>query len=346
MTEGSLPGLDYVAGYDGQAKCSLCDRGGVPLLSRKGGHVALCESCTHLAYLAWGSLPGEALPDLPVSSRRVSTVAVLVARRRVVRRLDAPAGAPEGEQLTKAASELSSSYEFLLERLPGGIFQPPAATCTGDVTKAALDALSSVGASSWPALLESLYVGYTPRGRLMSVALATGWSGGPEVEQACEWRPWPPSRHAGAMGGFYQGVEAAWPLRTHKHSSQQERGEVSVRMREAARKYVELQAALRAGPTTDASMLAAYRSAMTEDEVAVAKLVRKAAEEEEEVARLATRPASTTTALVVPTPAAQGDDGPEDGDEVAGEDGAEGGEDGGGAAKVVAKKVPEPGFAR
>ena len=63
MTEGSLPGLDYVTSHDGQAKCSLCDAA-APAPVQEGGHVAFCESCTHLAYLAWGSLPGEALPDL------------------------------------------------------------------------------------------------------------------------------------------------------------------------------------------------------------------------------------------------------------------------------------------
>ena len=339
MVEGSLPGLDYVLVHDGRAECSLCGRGDCPLLSRKGGSVATCESCSHLAYLAWRRLPGEALPDLPESSRRVSTVAVLVARRRLVRKLDAPAGASEEERLTKAASELSSSYEFLLERLPGGVSQFPAATCEGDVVKAASDALALVDASSWPALLETLYVGYTPRGRLMSVVLALGWYGEPE-KQSCEWRPWPPSRHAGAMGGFYQGVEAAWPLRTHKHSCQQEREELSVRMREVACKYVELQAALRADPATDASMLAVYRSAMTDDEVAVAKLVRKAAEEAREAESLAARPAPTSPAPATATPAALGDE------DLGGGDEAAGGEETPGTKSEKLAKVPEPGFAR
>jgi hypothetical protein len=308
-------------------------------LFKRGSRVALCESCSHLAYLAWRRFSGEALPDLPESFRRISTVAVVVARRRLVRKLDAPAGAPEGEQLTKAPREFSSSYEFLLERLPGGLFHFPAAACTGDVTKAALDALASVDVSSWPALLEKLYVGYTPRGRLVSVVLATGWSGEPEA-QSCDWRPWPPSRHAGAMSGFYQGVEAAWPLRTHKHSHQQEREELSVRMREVACKYVELQAALRADSAADASMLAVYRSAMTEDELVVAKLVRKAAEEAREAELLAARP-------VPVAPVSKKADDVDPGDE----DSAEGDEEAGGGEVPRAKdeepaKVPEPGFAR
>lgn len=342
--EGSLPGLDYVISQDEQAKCSLCGRCG-PLLFRNGGHVAICEPCVHLAYLAWRHLQGEALPDLPEFARRVSTVAVLVARRRLVRRLDVSPGESGG--VGKAPSVLSSSYEFLLERHPGGVFLPPTAICSGgDVPKTALDALASVGASSWPALLETLYVGYTPRGRLMSVVLTTGWSGGPEVERACEWRPWPLSSHAGSMDGFYQGVEAAWPLRTHKHSNQQEREELSVRMREAARKYVELQAALRAGDTTDSSMLAAYRSAMDDDEVAVAKLVRQAAEKKKEAELLAAHPAPAPAVLAAPPPVAPGGGDSAGDDEAAGGEGEVGGEVGSGGTKVVAKKVPEPGFAR
>ena len=337
LREGSLPGLDYVVGHDEHARCSLCGRGDAPLLFRKGGCIAICELCSHLSYLAWRRLAGEALPDLPESSRRVSTVAVLVARRRLVRRVDAPPDAPEAERVTRAPAELSSSYEFLLERHPDGEFLPPAAACgDGDVVGAALDALESVGASSWRCLLENLYVGYTPRGRLAAVVLATGWWGGESVERACEWRAWPPSRHAGAMSGFYQGVEAAWPLRTHKHSCQEEREELSVRMREAARMYVELQAALRSGTTADASMLVVYRSAMSDDEVAVAALVKKAAEKEREAESLARPPAPASPPLAAGDP---GDSPSED------DGGEEGGEDAG-AGGEVAGKPPEPGFAR
>ena len=338
MREGSLPGLDYVVGHVEHARCSLCGRGDAPLLFRKGGCIAICELCSHLSYLAWRRLAGEALPDLPESSRRVSTVAVLVARRRLVPRLDAPPDAPEAEKMTRAPAELSSSYEFLLERHPGGEYLFPAALCgsDADVAGAALEALELVGASSWRCLLETLYVGYTPRGRLLAVVLATGWWGGESVERACEWKNWPPSRHAGAMGGFYQGVEAAWPLRTHKHSNQKEREELSVRMREAARKYVELQAALRDGTTTDASMLAAYRSAMSDDEVAVAASIKKAAEKKREAESLARPPATAAPVPVTGDPG--GSPGEDDGGEEGGEDAGEGGE--------VAGEPPEPGFAR
>ena len=143
------------------------------------------------------------------------------------------------------------------------------------------------------------------------------------------------------MGGFYQGVEAAWPLRTHKHSSQQEREELSVRMREAARKYVELQAALRAGDTTDASMLAAYRSAMDDDEVAVAKLVRKAAEKKKEAELLAAHPAPAPAVLAAPPPVPRGTTAGRR-RRGAGEDGEVGGEAGAGRLRWSPRRSRNP----
>jgi hypothetical protein len=55
---------------------------------------------------------------------------------------------------------------------------------------------------------------------------------------------------------------------------------VTVPMREVARRFVELQSAVGAGGDVDSSMLSAYRSAMTADELAVAELVGKFEEEE------------------------------------------------------------------
>ena len=245
--------------------------------------VGICEPCTLAAHWSWRQRAGEVPPGFPEEDlSRVSTVYALVVRRKEVPRLDAGPG--DDEQVVRAPAELNSSWEFLLVDGGDGIFNPPSISLDEqpdlrDLSRSALSALSKSGLLSWPALAEPLFTGYSPRGRLVSVALIRGWADLPASGQSpLAWRSWPLSAHTGPMAGFWKALETVWSLRLHKHCVVEDSGELCVQLREAACRYIELQIALRSRKTLDSSMSAIYRSAMSVDEQAVDRLIQLAEE--------------------------------------------------------------------
>jgi hypothetical protein len=259
--------------------CSLC-REVDSVLSFTGaaeegaGDTFLCEHCSASAGMAWRRALGDVPPGFPEANvKRITSVEVLVARRR---RVPDPLG---GQSQAAEPRTWPSAYEFLTVAVPGdGSSHLPSLPLTSgsSVRDGACRVLDSVGLCSWPALCETFYTGYTPRGRLTAVVLARGYAVRDLPTYSLgAWRPWPLPAHAGKMAGFYEFMEAAWPLRLYRHCVPDDRlpVEVSVLMREVARKFVDLQSAVGAGAEVDSSMLAAYRSAMTADELAVAELV-------------------------------------------------------------------------
>ena len=245
--------------------------------------VGICEPCTLAAHWSWRQRSGEIPPGFPEEDlKRVSTVFALVARRKEVPRLDAGSG--DGEPVVRAPAELNSSWEFLLVDKGDGLFSPPSISLDEqpdlrDLPRSALSALSRSGLVSWPALAEPLFTGYSPRGRLVSVVLIRGWADLPSSGQSpLSWRSWPLSAHAGPMAGFWRALETVWSLRLHKHCVIEDNGELCVQLREAACRYIELQIALRSRKTSDSSMAAIYRTAMSVDELAVDRLIQLAEE--------------------------------------------------------------------
>ena len=243
----------------------------------------ICEPCTLAAHWSWRQRSGEIPPGFPEEDlRRVSTVFALVARRKEVPRLDAGSG--DGEPMVRAPAELNSSWEFLLADRGDGTLSPPSISLDEqpdlrDIPRAALSALSKSGLVSWPALAEPLFTGYSPRGRLVSVVLIRGWADLPSSGQSpLSWRSWPLSAHTGPMAGFWRSLETVWSLRLHKHCVVEDNGELCVQLREAACRYIELQIALRSRKTSDSSMAANYRTAMSVDELAVDRLIQLAEE--------------------------------------------------------------------
>jgi hypothetical protein len=188
----------------------------------------------------------------------------------------------------RAPAELNSSWEFLLADRGDGTFSPPSISLDEqpdlrDLSRSALAALSNSGLVSWPALAEPLFTGYSPRGRLVSVVLIRGWadlpaSHAPLSPVRMSWRSWPLSAHTGPMAGFWKALETVWSLRLHKHCVVEDNGELCVQLREAACRYIELQIALRSRKSSDASMAAVYKSAMSVDELAVDRLIQLAEE--------------------------------------------------------------------
>ena len=289
---GSFPGFEYAIERRPGMSCLICHATDRALLFRKDDPPGVqlfgfCEPCTLASHWAWRQLAGEIPPGFPREDLgRVSTVFALVARRREVPRLDAAPG--DEEQSVRAPAELNSSWEFLLAADGDGTFAPPSISLAQqpdlrDLSRSALAALSNCGLSSWPALAEPLFTGYSPRGRLVSVVLIRGWadlpaSHSPLMPAKMAWRSWPLSSHTGPMAGFWKAMETVWSLRLHKHCVIEDSGELCVRLREAACRYIELQIALRAGKDSDSSMIPIYKASMSVDELAAERLIQLAEE--------------------------------------------------------------------
>jgi hypothetical protein len=287
--EGSLPGFEYSIDRRTGMSCLICKASDRAMLFGRSDLLinqpfGICEPCTLAAHWAWRQRSGEIPPGFPEEDlKKVSTVFTLIARRREVPRLDAASG--DDEQIVRAPAELNSSWEFLLVDKGDGIFGPPSVSSDSqpdlrDLSQAALAALSGVGLVSWPALAEPLFTGYTPRGRLVSAVLIRGWADhlASTDHPARSWKAWPLSVHTGPMAGFWRALETVWSLRLHKHCVVEDSGEMCVQMRDVACRYIELQAALRTGKTSDASMSAIYRSSMNVDELAAWRLIELAEE--------------------------------------------------------------------
>jgi hypothetical protein len=283
MKSGIVSGFEYVLDAPLGGECLLCRATDRPLLMRKGdlSAIGLCETCTGTAGWAWRQLVGEAPPLISAETiAQIKTVYVLIASRKQVPRADASESVPEAERWIKAPVELTSSYQFLcIPRLDGSVssFDLPNAQVPSvmkrhpigmnpRVVEGALDALEAVGLVSWAPVLEILYVGYGPRGRLVAVVLARGWAFADAMRPSHSWISWPLADHTGSMSGFYRSLETVLDLRLYKHCSIGEPEDLCVRMREAARRYVELQAQIRAKKETDPSMIVAYQAAMNADE--------------------------------------------------------------------------------
>ena len=274
--------------------CAICRSTGRAFLFRKGEtDVGICEPCSGLAGWAWRQLAGEVSPGFnEEAASHVSRVYVLIARRKMVLKMDAPPGIPEAERKIPAPAEVDSSYEFLLSEQPDGSLDLPSAAVSHlSPVAAAMRALADVELISWDPLLEPLYTAYSPRGRLVEVVLARGWGERPShAGEAMHWRPWPLSSHTGAMAGFWRSLEPVWRLRLYKHCSVGEPGELCVLLRKAAREFIELQEAVRRDPSADTTFMYALQACMSADEIAIARMIQSAAKRAADEKALAVRP--------------------------------------------------------
>lgn len=330
-----------------RGECSLC--GEVDSVLTTGAGVSLCERCTMAAGIAWRKVLGEVPPGFPEGeASRVDLVQVLVASRvRLSGTGLGPRPQPDGQ--VASPREVPSSYTFLTVEGPGGGYRvlPSVLVAPGQsVRGAACRALCQVGITTWPALCETLNVGYSQRGRLVATVLTRGYAvglvppAGPGPAQASEWRRWPLTSHAGKAAGSYAFMESAWPLRLYRHCVPGDRlpSEVSVELREVGRQFLNLQSAVDAGGDVDSSMLAVYRAAMSPDEVAVAEIVSKFDAEERRRSSGRLLPAATVAEESVESP------GPSGGESHPGGEGEYYDEDT--ADSGLGLDDPEPGFAR
>ena len=219
MANGSMFRFECSIDFHPGMTCLICGATDRSLLFRQGesviGGVGICELCSQAAHWSWRQRAGEIPPGFSEEDlRRVSTVFALIARRKEVPRLDAVPG--DEDQVVHAPAELNSSWEFLLAAEGDGTFAPPSISLSQspdlrDQPRSALVALGNVGLSTWPALAEPLFTGYSPRGRLVSVVLIRGWaellpSHAPLKQASMSWKPWPLSAHTGPMAGFWRAM--------------------------------------------------------------------------------------------------------------------------------------------
>jgi hypothetical protein len=238
----------------------------------------ICEPCAVFAYWKWRDEPAEVPPGFDVdSSKRVTRVHVLVPR------LVTPK-TPE-EKLSPFAVE---SYECLMVAskdhfdLPGLINNSNALPDTA----AAKTVLAQIGIVSWVPFLETLYRGYTPRGHLVSVVLATAWALDVGVKSPRgSWRKLPVRTYVDpGLTGFYEALTEVLQLRMFKyqHQSTSIDRPFSIQVRKGAAEYLQTKHDLREvrdnpekAANIDISMMPLLRKAMSLDEQWVDRVVAK-----------------------------------------------------------------------
>ncbi len=353
VENGTILGLSWQVE---SGRCVSCGRKEPVVVVAGNRDATVCEACSSLFGLVWKRVLGEVLPGFPEEFlSRVSSVSVLVARRKVV------PGSEALGQVVHEPRQLPSAYEFLMvpDMTVDETFVLPTCPISPgmSIIEGASKALEHVNLQSWPVLLETFHVGYTPRGRLAAVVLARGYAQSAVPKEGYSnrpmgiWKSWPLLDHVGNMAGFWRFMETAWPLRLYRHCVPEDKRpeEISVNLREVGRRYVELMLAslgpADAGSGSDAevdtSMLLAYRAVMTHDELAIAELVKADAESCRSRKRLPEIPEDGETADAGDGSPDGGmfDDGDKGDDEGGGDDGEDGEED-------SDEEQPEPGFAR
>jgi hypothetical protein len=299
--EFAASGFSYAVGFFPEMICVLCHGKGKSFLYRKdelgsSRPLGICEPCSNLSYWTWRQIAGEVSPGSSMEDNCISRIYVILTRRRRVPTEDALSDAPEGEHTIAAPSELCTSWEFMFVEQPDGSLDLPSVSGLSlwngkHVSVAALRALDDIGLTSWPSLMEPLYSSYTPRGHLVHVVLARGCAAKSSKSLTSEsrgcpsWHVWPISAYTGGMAGFWRAMETVWPLRLYKHCAEGLTEEMCVQMREAACRFVELQAAVREGRAADVTMLSALQEGMSPDEIAVARMIQRATEQPEDVRR-------------------------------------------------------------
>lgn len=280
MTEDARSGLEVVDGGLQVVSCVLCGED-PPMIMRSvqdavSAHRGLCEACAVRAYWEWKKYPVDAAPG---TVPEVARTLVLVTRL---------ARLPGGELVDPSVPE---SYEVALVPGDDGKLDLPSASVAGDPVGAAL---SAVCMATWPVCAETLFTGYTPRGRLVRVCTVTAWTdvggadpaGREKLGRGPAWLPW--SRWEadwGAMAGFYAAVRSSWVFRIWKYIAEGRKTSApTVRLRRAAAEYLYLASYQKKGdPGVDTSMMPVLRQQLDDDERTMVRAIAAAEARQAEV---------------------------------------------------------------
>lgn len=269
--------------------CLFCGTSEHPTLTVAGATAGVCEACTAHAHWVWKTLSGDSVPvDRPT---RVGRVKVVISRLAML---------ALGEE---AVTDHPASYEILMSCRDGGDWDLPSADVQeGETELSAVDrALAAVGIASWPAYVYPLYASYTPRGGLARLYVVKAYTV-ITPDKTCQWKGWPPWKHARGLAGLYLGMADVWPLLIAQHYAEEPHAsQVTTLVREGATKYLNTQLSLVSGAQgLDTSMLKLLRESMSDDERLICKQVVAAATlEHERVSEVAAAPPSSPEAEYV-----------------------------------------------
>jgi ADP-ribose pyrophosphatase YjhB (NUDIX family) len=263
-----MPPWDYT--FREGIPCAFCGNAETIVLLGPGALHGICEPCSAHVHWVWRLLPGEAPPV--EASKKPQRVKVLAGKLYT----------PSGD--LPVVPEVAGCYQFAMVRRGDAWDLPSADVGDGEGAElvAVREALAEAGLGSWPTMLEPLYTGYAPRGRLVKVYLARSWYAiVPDNEP--QFRPWPVSDHVGSAAGFYLALEQVFPLRLWKHMAKEPRPDaVTFKVRHGAVEYARVQEKIRRGEEADASCLDLLYQRMTDDERFVVKQLAETSEREVE----------------------------------------------------------------
>ena len=320
---GKILPFEYIVEQTEGRTCLLClatDRALLCLKPEKDGRVeiGICETCAIASDWIWRRIAGEVPTQHEEKEiRRIQTVKVLVPR---LIKLYSTEGATEVDKdgkpipvLVSQPPEFSYSYEFMMlpDAQQHGIYDLPGISVgvDDDISTASMKALNEIGLVTWAPCLELLFVGYTPRGRLIAVYLARAWAigdrgivKGVEIKEYDEsqltWKKWPIASHAGPLAGFYKALESVWPLRLERQDANSITPEITIYCQKAAREYIDLMIAKKLNSKIDFSLQDVYFNAMTDGEKCVHRLITKDVEKkQDEGAIIKVKPSAVAAAI-------------------------------------------------
>jgi mutator protein MutT len=213
-------GTRYVVNNSPEAFCSNCGNRGVPVLVPEAGSArdyALCEPCTRLVSWAWNQISGDVTGPAPpwsISEPSVSTVLIVRENR-------GNPGSPY-DLLAVERKDQKGSWSC-----PGGKIE------AGETAEQAAvrELKEETGLITWPGALETLYFGYSMRGRLVQLFLCRGYYGMPlSTESTVDWKAWPPEKSLNYAPGFYRGVSGAFQRRLQVQQKSGSTQQMSLRL--------------------------------------------------------------------------------------------------------------------
>lgn len=215
-----------------EGACVLCHEVRVPVLigAKQQRDAGVCEPCARLADWRFRSLDDAELAGVPFATIPGAAL-VLIFRDRLV----------DGHPDTFCPRDV-----LMVERkdepgkwgLPGGKIESGEISIDAGVRELA----EETAVRAWPTALDPLYCGFSARGRLVDAFLCRAYGGVAaqvDGEGAVEWKPWPPSAHAGALKGYYRGLEDAFELRLKLHKAIGNEPPLCQRLGRSAVDYVE-----------------------------------------------------------------------------------------------------------
>lgn len=227
LHEGRVPGFEYVVAM---GKCAVCHSEDVPVM-RTDALLAICEACSNMMGWLWRRFDDETL-GLPGATynTKVGFASVLIVRDRkddyvvpfdvlLVARKDEDSFGLPGGKVERSESPSDTAVRELFEETGFRTFAPA---------------------------LESLYIGYSPRGRLGQVFLCRAYvepaAGSREPgDQSFSWKPWPIVEHVGFLKGFYEGVNDAFWARRKLQVQADASTPLSLRLSTTAEAYLDLR---------------------------------------------------------------------------------------------------------